>query len=58
MGMFMIALRNKKEGQTLCKKKNLTLLSQYITCYLTAYYVEKNPFLASYLFLGLLGLRL
>ena len=25
-------------------KKYLTLLPQYIACYLTAYYVERNPF--------------
>ena len=43
MGIFTMALKNKKESQTLYKK-NLALLSQCIACYLTAYYVEKNPF--------------
>ena len=43
MGIFTTALRNKTIRQIL-NKKNLTLLPQRITCYLTAYFDEKIPF--------------
>ena len=43
MGIFTTALRNTKI-QSISQEKYLTLLSQCIACYLTAYYVEKNPF--------------
>ena len=36
------ALRNKKMSNS--HKKNITLLPQCIACYLTAYYVEGNPY--------------
>ena len=37
--------------------KFLTLLPQGLACYLTAYYVKKEPVLASYPFLSLLRRR-
>ena len=43
MEIFTTAQRNKKYTQIL-NKKYLTLLPQCIACFLTAYYVEKNPF--------------
>ena len=36
--------QEQKKKVKISIKKNLTLLSQCIACYLTAYYVEKNPF--------------
>ena len=42
MRIFTTVLRNKKISQIL--EKNLTLLPQWIACYLTVYYVEGNPF--------------
>ena len=43
MGIFTTALRNKKISKILTKKY-LTFLPQYVACYLTAYYIEGNPF--------------
>ena len=43
MEIFTIALRNKKVSEIL-NKKYFTLLPQRIACYLSSYYVEKNPF--------------
>ena len=43
MGIFTTALRNKKIRQIL-SKKYLTLLPQRISCYLTAYFDEKNVY--------------
>ena len=43
MGISTTALRNKKISPIL-NKKYLTVLPLCIACYLTAYYVKKNPF--------------
>ena len=53
MGIFTAALRNKKIESN-SQYKYLTLLPKCIACYLTAYYVEKNPFQRVIYYLGLL----
>ena len=61
----MVILRNKSRGEIIIvcltifmtTHGNKRMLSQGIACYLTAYYVKKEPVLASYPFLSLLRRR-